>query len=234
MKNKSILLTGADGALGSDVTRKLLNGGWRIYATLRNEQSRIKLFALFPDEINRTLIPIIADLSNPIEVKEIFKSVQDLFGLVHLAGGYKSGIAIDAYEDADFDALMHLNAKPAFLLLKEIVPMFKAQNEGSIVTIAAKPVLHQTKENVLYTASKSALLAITLSVAEDCRPFQVRANCIVPAVLQTKNNLSWADASLFKKFTPLEDISNFISFLMEDASKGITGNAIPMYHEMEW
>ena len=112
--------------------------------------------------------------------------------------------------------------------------LLKASRSGSIITIGAKPVLHQMKGNALYTASKSAVVAMTLSAAEECRPSDIRVNCILPATLQTKNNLSWASEEQFKQFTPLADVASTISFLLSEAGKGITGLTIPMYNKMEW
>lgn len=234
-EQKILIITGADGGLGKSVTTALLAEGWILYAAVFNEKSKEILTQLFPDQIDKTLFPMIADLSKESEVRNFFASVKgSIFGLVHLAGGYKGGNSISNYTEADFDFLMDLNVKPTFLLMKEIVPILKKAGEGAIVTIGAKPVLHQSKGNALYTASKSALVAITLSVAEECRDFNVRANVILPATLQTPNNLSWATEEQYKTFTPTEDVADTIVFLMSDKAKGITGINIPMYNKIEW
>lgn len=235
MEAKILLITGADGALGKKVTARLLAEGWTLHAAVLNEKSRDTLIQFFPQQINKTLFPFVADLANEAEVKQWIGGIKsNIFGLVHLAGGYKGAGAIADYTEADYNFLMDLNVKPTFLLLKEIVPILKAAGMGSIVTIGAKPVLHQAKGNTLYTASKAALVAITLSVAEECRNFNVRANIILPATLQTPNNLSWATEEQYKTFTPTEDVADTITFLMSDKAKGITGVNIPMYNKIEW
>ena len=229
---KSLIITGADGALGRVVAKQLLADGWTLFASLFDSSSEIKLKELFPDEINKTLFGTITNLSDHKQVKSFIGGAKEIQGLVHLAGGYKEGKSIADYSVEDYLFLMDLNAKPAFLLLKEIVPILKQNNGGSIVTVGAKPVVHQVKGNALYTASKSVVVALTLSVAEECREHHVRANCILPATLQTPNNLSWATEEQFKKFTPLQDVADTISFLMSDKGKGITGTTIPMYNEI--
>lgn len=234
MNNKNLIITGADGALGRVVAAKLLSDGWTLHASVFDEKSKETLKNLFPDSLEKTIFPTITDLSDEKDVQKFISGVNDIFGLVHLAGGYKGAKSVVDYSTGDFDFLMKLNTKPTFLLMKEIIPQLKKKNEGSIVVIGAKPVIHQTNENALYTASKSAAVAITLSVAEECREFNIRANCILPATLQTKNNLSWASEEEFKTFTPLEDVADIISFLMSEKSKGITGMTIPMYNKVEW
>jgi len=232
MSNRSLLITGADGALGRVVAQQLLNDGWTLYASAQNEKSKETLEGLFPDAINKTLFATIADLASDADVKKFVTDALNVAGLVHLAGGYKGGNSIADFTAEDLDFLVDLNVKPTFLLLKEVVPLLKEQKTGSIVTIGAKPVIHPTKGNAPYTASKSAVVALTLSVAEECREFHVRANVILPASLQTPNNLSWATEEQFKKFTPLQDVADTISFLMSDKGRGITGTLIPMYHEI--
>ncbi len=230
---QSLIITGADGALGRIVAKQLLADGWTLYASLFDTSSETKLQELFPDEIHKTIFGRITDLAVEEQVKSFIGEAQEICGLVHLAGGYREGKSIAHYSSEDYLFLMDLNAKPTFLLLKEIVPLLKKRNGGSIVTIGAKPVIHQAKGNALYTASKSAVVAMTLSVAEECRENHVRANCILPATLQTPNNLSWATDAQFKKFTPLQDVADTISFLMSDKGKGITGMTIPMYNEIQ-
>lgn len=235
MEAKTLLITGADGALGKTVTARLLSDGWTLHAAVLNEKSRDTLIQFFPQQINKTLFPVIADLAKEADVKQWIEGIKStIFGLVHLAGGYKGASSISEASLADYNFLMDLNVKPTFLLLKEIVPLLKAAGTGSIVTIGAKPVLHQLKGNTLYTASKAALVAITLSVAEECRKYNVRANVILPATLQTPNNLSWATEEQYKTFTPTEDVADTIAFLMSDKAKGITGVNIPMYNKIEW
>jgi NAD(P)-dependent dehydrogenase (short-subunit alcohol dehydrogenase family) len=152
--------------------------------------------------------------------------------LVHLAGGYKAGNSITDYSNDDFTFLMDLNTRPTFLLLKHLLPKFKAQQAGSIVTIGAKPALHAVAANAVYTASKSAVIALTMAAAEEGRNVNVRANCIVPAALQTPGNLSWASKEQFNTFTPLDDVADTILFLMSDQSRGVTGTIIPMYNKI--
>ncbi|MFN0276054.1 MAG: SDR family NAD(P)-dependent oxidoreductase [Chitinophagales bacterium] len=229
MENKSLIITGADGALGRVVVEKLLAEGWRLHASVVSEKNEAKLKELFPSEIDKTIFPVLADLSDENAVKKIVLAAKDVFGLVHIAGGYKEGKSIADYTLPDFDFLMQLNVKPTFLLLKEIVPLLKIKNGGAIVTIGAKSAIHPMKGNAVYAASKSAVVAMTLNVAEECREFNIRANTILPDTLQTPNNLSWATEEQFKKFTPLADIADLISFLVSEKGKGVTGMMLPMF-----
>ena len=164
MKSKILLITGADGALGKTVTARLLDEGWELHAAVLNEKSKSILDEFFPQQINKTLFPFIADLAKETEVQNWIRGIKgNIFGLVHLAGGYKGAGSIADYTEADYNFLMDLNVKPTFLLLKEIVPILKASGIGSIVTIGAKPVLHQAKGNTLYLS--------LIHISEPTRPY---------------------------------------------------------------
>lgn len=232
MQHKSLIITGADGALGRVVTQKLLSDGWILYASVMNEKSMKTLEEIFPQHIHKTLFAIQADLANEKDVRQLVSSVKNIFGLVHIAGGYKEGKSIADYSAEDFDFLINLNTRPTFLLLKEILPALKNNNAGAIVTIGAKPAIKPTKGNAVYAASKSAVITLTLSVAEECRQHNIRANTIVPDTLQTKNNLSWASEEQFQKFTKLEDVADTIAFLVSENGRGVTGMAIPMFGKL--
>lgn len=232
MITPTLLITGADGGLGSAVTETLLSQGFRLIASAINQEAVNKLAARFPEQVGTTLIPVICDLGSDAEVAQLVREASGLTGLVHLAGGYTPGEKISDYSDADFDHLFNLNTKPTFLLLKYVMPMLKESGKGSIVTIGAKPALHPVAGNAVYTASKSAVIALTLSAAEEGRRDGVRANCIVPAALQTPGNLSWASKEVFATFTPLQDVADTIAYLMSDQSAGVTGTVIPMYHKI--
>lgn len=232
MATKTILITGADGGLGTTVTQSLLAAGYQLIAAARDEAAANRLATEFPTAIGKQIIPVLTNLSVDEEVAALVEQAKGLCAVVHLAGGYTAGNSVSDYSAADFDYLMHLNAKPTFLLLKYALPVLKQAGGGSIITIGAKPALHPVGANSVYTASKSAVIALTLSAAEEGRAAGVRANCLVPAALQTPGNLSWASKEVFETFTPLQDVADTILFLAGDAGKGVTGTVIPMYHKI--
>ena len=232
MAQKILIMTGADGALGRQVAQTLLKSGYTLRVSAVNERSLQTLNELFPDAIGKTVIPVTADLSKEADVLALIGSGEEVTGLVHIAGGYKPGDSISDYSIDDYQFLMNLNALPTFLLLKHIMPVLKTNGGGSIVTIGAKPAISPTKGNSVYAASKSAVITLTLSVAEEGRSTNIRANCIVPETLQTPNNLSWASEEQYKTFTPISDVADVIQFLMSDAGKGVNGTIIPMYNKI--
>jgi NAD(P)-dependent dehydrogenase (short-subunit alcohol dehydrogenase family) len=231
MNKKTIIITGADGGLGRTVAALLLKQGYALRASAFNQKSIDTLHALFPEHSGNQLQSMVADLSNETDVKRLIGDDSSVMGLVHLAGGYKPGASVSDYSMEDFQYLMDLNVLPTFLLLKHIFPLLNANRGGSIVTIGAKPAIHQARGNAVYAASKSAVITLTMSTAEEGRTLNINANCIAPETLQTPNNLSWASPEQYKTFTPTGDIAEVIAFLMSDNGKSITGMVIPMFNK---
>jgi len=227
-KEHTILITGLSGALGKVVGGRLLNEGHRLLAIVRNESSENRTKADFPGMGNRISF-FRADLTT-----DTFEglSTEDLSGFVHLAGGFD---AAPTFAEAPADQLEKqflLNTRSAFQLLRLVLPALKKRGGGSIVTISAKAALQPDGSNAAYAASKAALLNLTLQAAREGRKENVRANVIVPGVIDTPANRSWGSADQIAKWTTPEDIASCICWLMSDASAGVNGTVIPMYGQL--
>ena len=103
---------------------------------------------------------------------------------------------------------------------------------GSIVTISAKAALQPDVAATLHTQPTKLLLNLTLQAAREGRKENVRANVIVPGVIDTPANRSWGSADQIAKWTTPEDIASCICWLMSDASAGVNGTVIPMYGQL--
>ncbi|HVB03272.1 MAG TPA: SDR family NAD(P)-dependent oxidoreductase [Chitinophagaceae bacterium] len=230
MTNTKVLITGASGGLGIYVMKRLIEEGCFLHAAVGSLSGLAALDQQFPGMSGKQFTAAVSDITTASGVKDFFSGHEDFGALVHLAGGFRPGISLGETSDSDFDFLMNLNARSTFLLLKAILPQMISRGQGSIVTIGARAVLHPAPGNGAYTASKSALVALTLNAAEEGRKHQVRANCIVPAVIGTPAAKLGIDEKEGAKWTPPEDIADLVSFLVADASRGITGTLFPMYH----
>lgn len=222
----TIFITGASGGLGGHVTRRLLQDGWTLQAAVHRREAADQLarqFTGFPIQVS------VVDITRRDEVENWMRTAADIDGLVHLAGGFRGGGELSASSDADYDFLFNLHARATFYLLAAAMPILKKRGGGAIVTVAARTALRPGKEAALYAASKAAELILTLAAAEEGRPYQVRANCIVPAVIRTPANMDGAPEKEIARWTDPADIAECIAFLVSDRGKSVTGAQIPMY-----
>lgn len=227
---RHIIVTGADGGLGIPTVTRLLGDGWQVHAIVHGAG---KIKPLEDQFAGAALSVAAADLTQEDEVRKVFAALPGLKAAVHLMGGFAGSDTIADTAAEVFDRMIQLNTRSAFLLLKAAFPLLKQNGGGAIVTVGAKPAVHPAAVNAAYAASKAAVINLTLTVAEEGRMSQVRANAIIPAVIRTAENLKWASSEKESaNWTPPEDIAQVIAWLVSDDGSSVTGSLIPMYHRL--
>jgi 3-oxoacyl-[acyl-carrier protein] reductase len=229
---KEVIVTGAGGGLGKHITKRLLEDKYRVHAPVQSANSEAELKNLFPEYDGKHLFISVVDVTKKAAVEKFIGKLTDITALVHLAGGFRGGKSIADYAEKDFDFLFDLHARATFHLICAVMPVFIKNNNGNIITIGAKPAVHPGAQNAVYAASKAAEISFTLTVAEEGRKNNIRANCIVPAVIKTPANEEGTPETEIAKWTPPEDIAEVISYLLSDAAKGVNGTVIPMYNKI--
>src|SRR5690625_403647 len=185
------LLTGGSGGLGLPVMKELLMQGWQVTARVHSERGEKRIKEANPGVDRNQLNVVKGNVTHEEGITSIIEKMEHIDALVHLAGGFKSSDRFADNSMEDFQSLLSLNAISAFLLLRRVLPVMKKQKKGSIVMIGAKPALYPMGKNAAYAASKAALINLMQSAAEEGRPQNVRANVIVPAVIDTPENRKW-------------------------------------------
>lgn len=225
---KVVLLTGATGGLGLAVAEAFLCSGWHVHAAVRTDEQSEQLKKSFSKH-KSALSTCIADLTREDDTKQYVRSSPAQFhACVHLAGGYNGGSPVEKTSMSTLEHMLSVNLLTAFILLRAVIPAMRKNGGGSIVTIGAKTVLTSGVNNAAYALSKAALASLTQSVAEEGKAHNIRANCILPGVIVTPDNLSWASKGEEKKWTKPEDIASAILFLCSDSAEGINGALLPM------
>ncbi len=203
----SLLITGASGGLGSVVTEYMRAHGWEAH----------------------TLDRVDGDLSSASDVVRMIAALPtNISAVVHLVGGIEAGKPLEESSLEDLQKMLSINVVPAFNVLREMIPRFKTFGSGSIVTIGAQSVEHPVANRAAYAASKAAVVALTQAVAEEGRPFGIRANSILPGTIRTPANLEWATGTMADDWILPEQIAETIHHLCS-ATCGISGAVIPMY-----
>ena len=191
----------------------------------------------------------VGDVSKADDVQRVLQVANDTFGgldiLYNNAGiGYSAtrrfGIAMSdilSCTEEDWRRIMDINVGGVFLCCKYGVPMLIARAGGCIVNTASIAALRGGHDAHAYTASKGAIVALTRAVAVSYGGQGVRANTICPGVIDTEmiheTLLEHKEIrTALTRGTPLkrtgtpEDIADVALFLVSDASRFITGEAI--------
>ena len=149
--------------------------------------------------------------------------------LVNTVGGYIGGVELWKLAPADFDHMLKVNLRTAYLLARAIVPGMLKQGHGAVVNVSAKAAVDHGAGASAYAASKAASLAMMDSLAADTRGKGVRVNSVLPSIIDTKVNREAMPNANSDAWPKPEDIAKVILFLASDAAKVVHGAAVTVY-----
>ena len=216
--NKTIVVTGAASGLGLTIAKAAEAEGARIIAIDR-------VVAPFADSR-------ICDIADEEQVKTALSGLPRIDAVANSAGIARRA-KVDEADMADFDAVMAVNVRGTFLVSKYALPHMRAHG-GAIVHLSSGVATTGTRNRAAYTASKGAVLSLTLNMALDYAADKVRVNCICPGFVNTPllASLPPAKKARLAALHPLgrmgepEEIAHMALFLMSDQAQWITGQAI--------
>ena len=234
--NKCALITGGASGIGLAVSRRLIEDGYDLivhYHCSERESSALQLFAK-SNKRSVTFIP--ADFSNEASqvlfMQSVPKTKINLF--IHCAGINEKKYYADL-QSADYERVFAVNMKvPIFLTQKLLVEATFARAATIVYIGSPNTYIGGSKRNILYTASKSALVGLTKTLAKELAP-NIRVNCVVPGYIETRMLLEKNNKSALKKkrslipmrrFGTPEEVADLVSFLVSDKAAYITGQCI--------
>lgn len=225
MSQKTALVTGANGGLGTHVTKALLDAGFVVVGVApKIQQSDF-------EQPNFTALP--ASLDNLAAAKKVADAVIARFGkidlLAHLVGGFAGGQTVAETDDATFQRMFDMNVNSAFHILRAVLPQMRKAGGGRIVAIGSRAAEDPGPKVGAYSASKAALVSLTQTVARENKGSGITANVILPGTMDTPANrrdMPGADAS---QWVSPASIADLIVWLAGDAGKDVTGAVIRVY-----
>lgn len=152
--------------------------------------------------------------------------VDTIHALINIAGGFDMGPAVHETDEAFFDRLMDMNAKTVVRMTSAVVPGMITRQNGSIINVAAASAIRAPANMGAYAASKSAVIRLTEAMSAELREQGIRANCILPGIIDTPANRKAMPKADFNKWVTPSAIADVMLFLASDASRAITGQAI--------
>lgn len=238
--NQVILITGGTGALGSKVSESFLNYSPKaIIITFRSENEMQQLKAKIMDRQNveqkencHTLIEFMkVDITHEDEVKALVSNILEKFGQIHVlanvVGGYFGGKSVSEVSEDEWDKMMSINLKSAFLVSKHVLSSMKIKQYGKIVHVSSTTGSKANGNDSAYASSKAGLIRLVESMAEEVSGLRININCVLPTILDTETNRAAMPTSNFSSWIPVEELAKVICFLCSEDSKIINGVALP-------
>ena len=226
--DRTTIVTGGTGGLGSAVVARLLDDGWRVVvpwiveAELERVQRRDNLELVEADLFEQ------ASVHRVIEVA-VAGGAPPLSGLVNLVGGFAMGKRVDQTPIEEFEQQFRLNLRPAYLMTQAAVPQMLEHGGGSIVCVGTRAALQPFKGAAGYISSKAAVIAFASAVATEYKDDGIRCNTILPSVIDTSGNRASMPNADFDRWVKPAEIAGVIAYLLSEDSAPVSGAAIPVY-----
>lgn len=225
MENQVVLITGAQGGLGTFVTAAFLEAGAQVVGTARQIDSAAFTHPRFEG------IP--ADLTREHNATRLVADALEKFRkidvLVHVTGGFAGGSPIHETDDATWGTMLDLNLRAGLNILRAVLPSMREQKRGRIVAIGSRAGVEPAANISAYSASKAALVSLMKTAALENRKLGITANVILPGTIDTPaNRRSDPNADRSKWVSP-QRLAALALFLASDEAADITGAAIPVY-----
>jgi len=175
------------------------------------------------------------DVTNESSVHALLQNVIDKHGrvdfLLNIVGAYKGGTDIASTKESNWDFMMNVNLKSAFLRCKAALPHMIRQNFGKIINVSSRTAVEKRfrSKSGAYAVSKAGIIVLTETIADEVKKYDINVNCIMPSIIDTPDNRrNFPDAD-FSRWVKPEEIAKVILFLLSDDSKTVSGASVPVY-----
>lgn len=225
MNGKIVLVTGANGGLGSYVTQAFLDAGASVVGVSRKIQQA--------DFSSPNFTAMSAEISNREAAAKLVEQIVTRFGridvLAHTIGGFAGGQSVADTDEATFRQMFDLNLNATFYILRAIIPAMRKTGNGRIIAIGSRAALEPGAGVGAYSASKAAMVSLVRTVALENHDVGITANVILPGTMDTPANRTAMPNADFSKWVQPAAVASLITWLAGDAGKDVNGAAIPIY-----
>lgn len=232
---KAAIVTGAASGIGRAIAERLSRDGYRVVlADIADDQLRSTV-AEMEGKGFEVLGPVV-DITKKDQVVDMVEKTMSAFGsidvLVNNAGIIRDGLVPTLSED-DWDRVLDVNLKGAFLCCQAVFPVMKQRLAGNIVNISSRSWLGNVGQ-VNYSASKGGMISLTRTMALEFARYQISVNAVAPGLIDTPMTRGLPEKSLLRllqmqptgKMGRVEDIAGAVSFLVSDDARFITGQIL--------
>ncbi len=232
LKNKNVLITGATGGIGNDLTKKFYESGANIVASGTNEEKLSNLKKRFN---NIHVEKFKLEEHNKIEdfIDKVDNNLNGLNILINNAGITLDNLSIRLSEE-HWKKVLDINLTSTFLMCKSAIKKMLKKKYGKIVNITSIVGHTGNLGQANYSASKAGIVAFSKSLAIEYAKKNININCVSPGFIKTemtdKINEEFKQNLISKipsgKLGSGEDVSNCVAFLASDLSNYINGETL--------
>ena len=234
---KTALITGGATGIGRATAKLFLSNGYNVVAVYNKSESDAISLKDELKNIGDNFMIIKADLTNYSEVESLFNQIYSRYKKVDVVVN-NAGVALfSQVQDttlADYDKLFDVNMKSIFIVNNFALKSMLSNKYGKIVNVSSMWGERGASCEVVYSASKSAVIGYTKALAKEVGLSNINVNCVLPGVIDTRMNnrltdedkKDLADSTALNRLGTPFDVANAIFFLASDEASFITGQSL--------
>lgn len=238
LKGKVAVVTGGTRGIGFAIVKKYLENG-----------AKVVLFGSRKETVDKALSDLkngnpgwevegaYPDLSDAKKVEEAIEAVKERFGRIDILvnnAGISDSTKVDNYELGQFEKVINLNVNSIFYTIQPTVKIMKEQGGGCIINTSSMVSISGQPGGVAYPTSKFAVNGMTLSLARELGPSNIRVNAVAPGITRTdmvaalpKEMIEPMAAAIpLRRIGEPEDVANAFVFLASDMAGYVTGEVL--------
>lgn len=224
MTQQTAIITGGTGGLGAAVVRRFLDDGWRVVVPWVHARELDRVAA------HERLTLVEADLFDPVAAQGVARAAGDgLAAVVNLVGGFAAGGRVHETAVDVLDEQLRLNLRPAWLVTSAALPALLERGGGAVVCVSSRTALQPFSGGAAYAIAKRAVLGFVDALDVEYRADGIRANAVLPSVIDTPGNRASMPAADPATWVTPEQLAATIAFLCSDGGAAIVGAHLPVY-----
>ena len=238
LSGKVAVVTGGTRGIGLATVKKFLENG-----------AKVILFGSRQESVDKALSQLKAenpawevdgdwpDLNSGESVRAAFAKIKDAYGKIDILvnnAGVSDSTKIENYEDGQFEKVINLNVNAIAVAVRAVVPIMREQGAGVILNTSSMVSISGQPSGVAYPASKFAVNGLTLSLARELGPSNIRVNAVAPGITNTDMVAALPEQVIqpmiqaipLRRIGEPEDIANAFLFLASDLASYVTGEIL--------
>lgn len=232
LSERVVLIGGATGNLGSSVARVFAESEASLVLSSTSQEELEELGGQLGVPEDRLLVSTV-DATDPESVGDLVARVVDRFGGLHVLlntiGGWGGGKTVHETPVDDWEWMLRLNLRSAFLMSRAVLPRMLEGGWGRIVHTASKTAVQPRPKEVGYAVAKMGVITLTETIAAEVKGTGVTANVVLPSVIDTPPNRKMMSSADPSRWVPPQHIGETMRFLCTEAGSSINGDRIPVY-----